>query len=207
MDEGGRLDSALLPAEGFWRQFVKEVVFLAMIAVSVVGIWVFCLVQSDGQVLLVALVYSAASVWAGRSWLTSMRTRRTVLSSGIPTLQLDDLGARVRHPYGNLDGAFLAWTDCAAVVVSRLPTAGRTPDTHRAYVELVPVSPDRVQGASREKDQRTTLLDRSATEVRTVWIEYAGVGRTAREVADWLRAHRPGLTVVDSLDRHSARTL
>jgi hypothetical protein len=206
-DQPGTFTSRLELGPGAWRQFVTEHLVLAVGVGSTVGVWVAWWGVRGTSTLALAVVWSCWCAYASRGWLLRLRRRRGVLDSGMPTLALDDLGARVRHPYGNPDGAYVAWADCAAVVVSRMPTAGRTPDAHRAYVELVPVAPDRVEGVARARDQRTELFDRTPDQVRLIWVEYVGVGREAGEVTAWLRARRPGLKVVDSLAAHSASTL
>lgn len=207
VDEPGTFRSSLVLGSGSWRQFVTEALTLAVATGAIVVGWVaWAGWRARPEVLPLAVINTAWCLYVAGSALTRWRGRRRTLASGFPTLHLDDLGARVRHPFGNLDGAFLAWSDCAAAVVSRTPTAGRTQESYRAYVEFVPVAPDRVEGEPRSSDQRRLLLDRPPHEVRLVWMELTGVGRTATEVAAWLRSHRPTLTVVDSLERHSART-
>jgi hypothetical protein len=193
---------------GAWRQFVTEALTLAAATGALaIGVLAWAGRPAQREVVLLALISTAWCLYVAQGAARRWHSRRRLLASGFPTLHLDDLGARVRHPFGNRDGAFLAWADCAAVVVSRPPTAGRTQESYRAYVEFVPVSPDRIEGVPRASDQRRVLLERPAEEVRLVWMELSGVGRTAVEVAAWLRSRRPTLTVVDSLDRHSASTL
>lgn len=207
VDDPGTFSSELVLRAGWWRQFVQEAVAVAWSAGTVVASWiVWARWERAVELLVIALLLNAWCLYAGASWVRRGLRRLRLFRSGIPTLVLDDLGARVRHPFGNLDGAYLAWTECAAVVVSRPPTAGRVPDSFRAYVELVPLAPDRVEGTPSRADQRTGILDRSPADVRMVWLELTGVGRTAAEAAEWIRARRPGLTVVDSLGGQSART-
>ncbi len=210
-DEPGAFSSVLVLGRGSWRQFVTAALTLAVavgaLGAVVVGWLLWPQREAGPEVLLLAVIYTAWCLYVASSTVRRWRGRRRILASGVPTLRLDHLGVRVRHPFGNLDGAYLAWTDCAAAVVSRPPTAGRTQEAYRAYVEFLPVAPDRIEGHPRPGDQRRVLLERSAEEVRMVWMELTGVGRSATEVAQWLRTHRPSLTVVDSLDRHSARTL
>ena len=189
VDEPGTFSSELVLRRGWWRQFPQEVVVLAWSAGTIVlGWFVWWRWDRAIELFAVALVLTGWSVYAGGSWLRRGLRRLRLFRSGIPTLVLDDLGVRVRHPFGNLDGAHLPWAECAAVVVSRPPSAGRVPDSYRAYVE------------------RTRILDRAPAEVRMVWMELTGVGRTSAEAVEWVRARRPGLTVVDSLGSHSAST-
>ena len=207
MDESGAFRSELALRRGWWRQFPQEAVVLTWsIGTIVLSWWGWWRWDRAVELLLVAVLLTAWCVYAGQSWLRRGMQRLGRFRSGIPTLVLDDLGVRVRHPFGNLDGAYLPWAECAAVVVSRPPSAGRVPDSYRAYVEFLPVSPDRVEGPPRSADQRALVLDRTPPEVRMVWLELTGVGRTAAEAAGWIRARRPGLTLVDSLG-HSASTL
>ena len=207
-DEPGSFRSELVLRPGWWRQFSQELVALAWVAVAIPCSWVvWWQWGGPAELLLIAVIITAWSLYAGGSWARRALRRRAVLSSAIPTLVLDDLGIRVRHPFGNLDGAYLTWVDCAAAVVSRAPTAGRTPESYRAYVEFVPVAPDRIEGAPRKGDQRRVLLDRPPDQVRMVWMELTGVGRSSADVAAWLRERRPDLPLVDSTGPHSARTL
>lgn len=207
MDDPGTFTSELVLRRGWWRQLVQEAVVVAWSAGAIVAGWaIWWQWDRPMELLVVAVLLSAYCLYAAASWARRGLRRLRVLRSGIATLVLDDLGARVRHPFGNLDGAYLAWAECAAVVVSRPPSAGRVPESYRAYVELVPLAPDRVEGAPSRADQRVTVLDRTPEEVRMVWLELTGVGRTAADAADWIRARRPGLTVVDSLGPQSART-
>jgi hypothetical protein len=207
MDDPGTFTSELTLRRGWWRQFPQEAVAVAWSLGTAGASWtVWWRWDRAVELLVIAALLSGWCLYAGASWVRRGLRRLRLFRSGIPTLVLDDLGARVRHPFGNLDGAYLAWAECAAVVVSRPPSAGRVPDSFRAYVELVPLAPDRVEGAPSRTDQRTAILDRSPEEVRMVWLELTGVGRTAAEAAEWIRARRPGLTVVDSLGRQSART-
>jgi hypothetical protein len=207
VDDPGTFTSELALRRGWWRQFAREAVVGAWSAGTLVASWTaWWRWDRAVELLVIAVLLSGWCLYAGASWGRRGLRRLRLFRSGIATLVLDDLGARVRHPFGNLDGAYLAWAECAAVVVSRPPSAGRVPDSYRAYVELLPLAPDRVEGAPSRTDQRTGILDRSPEEVRMVWLELTGVGRTATEAADWIRARRPGLTVVDSLDGQSAST-
>ena len=208
VDDPGSFTSELVLRRGWWRQLVQEAVVVAWSVGTVVASWtVWSRWERAVELLVIALLLSGWCLYAGASWVRRGLRRLRLFRSGIPTLVLDDLGARVRHPFGNLDGAYLAWTECAAVVVSRPPSAGRVPDSFRAYVEFVPLAPDRVEGKASRADQRTGILDRSPEEVRMVWLELTGVGRTAAEASEWIRARRPGLTIVDSLGGQSASTL
>lgn len=207
MDDPGTFASELVLRRGWWRQFPQEVVVMVWSAGTLAASWtVWWRWDREVELLVTAVLLSAWCGYAGASWPRRGLRRLRLFRSGIATLVLDDLGARVRHPFGNLDGAYLPWAECAALVVSRPPSAGRVPDSYRAYVELLPHAPDRVEGAPSRADQRVGILDRSPEDVRMVWLELTGVGRTATEAADWIRARRPGLTVVDSLGGQSART-
>jgi hypothetical protein len=207
VDDPGTFTSELVLRRSWWRQFPQEVVVMVWSAGTLAASWtVWWRWERAVELLVIAVLLSAWCGYAGASWARRGLRRLRLFRSGIPTLVLDDLGARVRHPFGNLDGAYLPWAECAAVVVSRPPSAGRVPDSYRAYVELLPLAPDRIEGAPSRADQRVWILDRSPEDVRMVWLELTGVGRTATEAADWIRARRPGLTVVDSLGAQSART-
>jgi hypothetical protein len=207
VDDPGTFTSELVLRRGWWRQFPQEVVVMVWSAGTLAASWtVWWRWERAVELLVIAVLLSAWCGYAGASWARRGLRRLRLFRSGIPTLVLDDLGARVRHPFGNLDGAYLPWAECAAVVVSRPPSAGRVPDSYRAYVELLPLAPDRIEGAPSRADQRVWILDRSPEDVRMVWLELTGVGRTAAEAADWIRARRPGLTVMDSPGGQSART-
>ena len=207
-DEPSIFYSLLELRRGSWRQFVTEILTLAVVTTSLtLGGLGWAQWRGEREVVVLGALGTAWCLYVAGSAVTSLRRGRRMFASRFPTLRLDEMGVGVRHPFGNVDGAFLAWADCAAVVVSPMPTVGRCRQSYRAYVEFVPVAPDRVEGDPRPRDQRCLLLERPADEVRTVWLELAGVGRTAAEVSAWLREQRPSLTVIDSLQRHSARTL
>ncbi len=173
MGDPGTFTSELALRRGWWRQFQQEAVVVAWSAGTIVASWtVWWRWDRAVELLVIAVLLSAWCVYAGASWVRRGLRRLRLFRSGIATLVLDDLGARVRHPFGNLDGAYLPWTE----------------------------------GAPSRTDQRVGILDRSPEDVRMVWLELTGVGRTATEAADWIRARRPGLTVVDSLGGQSART-
>lgn len=87
-------------------------------------VWAVLLVLSDPgstALLAIAAILVGWSGWGLRRIVPHARTRHRKLSMGLPTLQLDELGVRVRDVMMHLDGASLAWADCAAVVVSAAP--------------------------------------------------------------------------------------
>jgi hypothetical protein len=135
-------------------------------------------------------------VFQGRQALRRILLKHRILTSGIPTLRLSDLGVQVRNLFGHLDGAALAWVDCAAVVVSRVPKDPTAWVPATRYVRFVPVAPDRVEGTARKPDSRPGLLDLTPQESLTVWLELAGQRPGADEVVAWLRVHRAGLRLV-----------
>jgi hypothetical protein len=197
--------STMTLRRGWWTHFVPEVVALVLAPAGIVGAWAFWLQQGPSwQLVAVASVATAWSAYVTWAWGRRGLRRHRALSSDAPTLHLDGDGVWVRHPFGPSGGARLAWTDCVAAVVSPPPTRGRTAESYRAYVEFVALSPDRVEGTPHPRDQRTELLDRPAEQVLMVWMELASVGRTASDVAAWLRRWRPELRIVDSLDRASS---
>lgn len=193
---------------GWWRHFVTDVLGTVLGPASSILAWLVWGQQGrSGQLLALALVMTAWGGYVGWAWGRRAVARLRTLRSGAPTLQLDGRGVWVRHPFGPSGGALLHWTDCVAVVVSRPPTRGRTSESYRAYVEFVPAAPDRVEGRAHPRDQRAELLERPADEALMVWLELTGVGRTAADVAAWLRRWRPQLRIIDSTQAHSASTL
>lgn len=138
------------------------------------------------------------SLWQGWKWMGLLRRKIRVLGRGVVTLRLDDLGVRVRSLFGNVDGAALAWTDCAAVVVSRAPASFDAPARVTRYVQFVPVDEDRIEGRTTAGDLRPALLGIAPRQALMVWLELAGQQPGADEVVAWVRARRPGLRLVDS---------
>jgi hypothetical protein len=187
---------------GWWRHFVPELLATVLAPAGMVAAWAVWLRQErSAQLVALALVATGWSAYVTWAWARRGLVRHRRLSTGESTLHLNADGAWVRHPFGPSFGARIGWDDCAAVVVSPVPTRGRTSESYRAYVEFVPVSPDRVEGRAHPRDQRAELLDRPAEQVLTVWMELASVGTTASDVAAWLRRRRPDLRIIDSLDR------
>lgn len=180
-----------------WRCFVSDALYGGWVLLAGGFSAVLALRNRDQpSVVAVGLLVLAWCLYSGWRQARATRSKVRVLSSGIVTLRLDDLGARVRTPYGNLDGAFLAWADCAAVVVSRAPRGVGGPVPVARYIQLVPLRPDAVEGEPRSTDQRAAMLDLSPTDARTAWLELPGSRPTALDVAAWLRTRRPGLRLV-----------
>jgi hypothetical protein len=178
------------------RALARELVWLAWaLAASISSI--LGLLLLDGVPVRVGLVLGLAwCVFQGRNATRVLSRKYRILTSGIPTLKLGDLEVRVRNLFGHLDGAALAWTDCAAVVVSKAPKDPSSWVDASRYVRFVPVAPDRVEGQPRRSDSRAGLLDLSPQESLTVWLELVGQRPGADEVVAWLRAHRPALRIV-----------
>lgn len=208
-EEAGVLTSRLVLGPGSWRQLTAQLVGIVWSVGAAIGVWLgWWVLRDEGAALLVALIVTAWCAYCLWSYVGSLRRSLAMLRSRFPTLVLDDLGVRVRHPLGDLHGAYLAWVDCVAVVASRPPTKGYGSLSYAAYVEFVPVSPDRVESGEPRTDDRTQVLARSAAEVRTVWMEITGVGLRAEDVVAWIRTRRPDQRVLGSLAKaaHSAST-
>ena len=198
------LRSTLVLGRGSWRQFVREGASLLWCALATAGAWLsWWQLRHSSGILVIALIVTAWCLYVGRSWVAALRWRRRILTSGEPTLQLDARGIWMRHPFGPSGGAFLHWVDCVAVVVSAMPTAGRTPESYRGYVQFVPASPDRVEGTPHPQDQRTDLVQRPPVEVLTVWMELTGVGHSTADVAGWVRRWRPEVRLLESANRRT----
>jgi hypothetical protein len=190
---------ARLDRRQWWRVFHREILALLWAAGSAVGA-VVVLVVIDALAARIAMILGIAWCgYVGWTWGRGLRRKKRVLDSGIPTLRLSDLGIQVRNLFGNLDGAALAWVDCAAVVVSRAPGGTHPVPVHR-YVQFLPVAEDRVEGQPRSGDSRIALLGLTASQARTVWLDLLGQVDTADHVVAWLRTHRPGLRLVGAGD-------
>ena len=186
--------TARLNRRSAWHLLRQEITALVWAAATLIGSAV-CFLAVDRAAGRVAMVLSTIwCVYVARSWGRSALRKVRVAHSGVPTLVLDDLGIRVRNVLGHLDGAWLAWVDCAAVVVSRAP-AGPLPVAR--YVQFVPVHSDRVEGEPQRSDVRPAQLLLSPTESLLAWMELRGQEPGADEVSAWIRRHRPGVRLVD----------
>ncbi|HXH78165.1 hypothetical protein [Nocardioides sp.] len=164
-------------------------------------VWAVLLVLSDPgspALLVIGAILVGWSGWGLWRLVPHARTRHQMLSLGLPTLQLDEVGVRVRDVTMNLDGASLPWADCAAVVVSAAPRRTEWPVQPVRYVQFLPVAEDRVE-THREvwrSDVRAEILEVPAAEGLLTWLELPGSSPDAHDVAAWLRAHQPQLRLV-----------
>ncbi len=177
--------------------FAATVVHLAWCAVVIVPSALLLVTGPEPALALISVIVIAWGSWVIWSIVPPARKKYRVLSMGVPTLQLDDLGVRVRDVPMHLDGASLAWTDCAAVVVSKAPKGPEWPVQPARYVQFVPVSEDRVEthGAGRG-DVRMKLLGVTETAAALTWLELPGVRPDADEVVAWIKARRPQTKLV-----------
>jgi hypothetical protein len=176
-----------------------DVVLLAWCAVVIVPAALLLLSRPGPGLLATAVILIAWCCWVISSTVPEARKKVRVLSMGFPTLQLDDLGVRVRDVPMDIDGASLAWTDCAAVVVSATPRGPEWPVQPARYVQFVPVSEDRVgtqRGSGKRRDVRTAMLGLSRAAARLAWLELPGSDPDTDDVIAWLRTHRPDLRLV-----------
>jgi len=180
------------------RALTAELLMVIWALATLVAGVVLVVVGLDSTVSLVAggVLMLGYGLWAGRGWVRRLRAKYRVLTSGFPTLRLTDLGIQVRNVFGHLDGAALAWTDCAAVVVSRAPAGSTAPAPVTRYVHFVPVDEARVSGRPLAADLRPRLLGLTETQSLTVWLEIAGQRPGADDVVAWVRDRRPGLRLV-----------
>lgn len=193
------LELALELRPSMIRLFARDLLFVLWCAAAVVFSVVVAVQFADRlDVVAVCALGLGWSLWQGWRWVRLLRRKIRVLGSGVVTLRLDDLGVRVRSLFGNLDGADLAWTDCAAVVVSRAPASVDAPARVTRYVQFVAVDEDRIEGHTRASDLRPALLGIAPRQALMVWLELAGQLPGADEVVAWVRARRPGLRLVDS---------
>ena len=183
------------------RALRQELLWLGWALASVVAAVVVIVVFDNTPARLGMVLGIAWCVYQGRNAVRVLRTKHQILTSGIPTLRLSDLGVQVRNLFGHLDGAALAWSDCAAVVVSRVPSDPTSWVPATRYVRFVPLAPDRVAGTPRKSDSRPALLDLTPQESLTAWLELTDQRPGADEVVAWLRLHRPALRLVGVGDR------
>lgn len=153
----------------------------------------------SARVLAACALIVAWCGWTGWRTFRSARRLHRVLSAGVPALRLDALGLHVRDVPRHLDGAALAWSDCAAVVISVSPKGREWAVRPHRYVQFLPVSDDRVIAPGRRissRDARVELLGLSAAAASVTWLELPGVRPDADDVVAWLRLHRPSTKVV-----------
>ena len=175
------------------RLLSREIVMLGWAAVSLVGAIVIIVVYDDTLArvgLAAVVVYTAWALW---SWGRALRRKVRVLRTGAPSLHLDDLGVRVRYPLTLADPSYLAWTDCAAAVLSQVPV--RSPGFRRS-VQFVAIHDDRIEGPELRNDPRSSVLSIEPEAARMVWLEIDGQLPGGDDVMGWLRDHRPGLRLV-----------
>ena len=120
------------------------------------------------------------------------------LSSHPVVLRLDRAGVAVRNSLtaGDDGWARLAWSDCAAVVVSPVrPLEGQRDAT---YVQFVAHDERAIEG-SEDWDAvggRALLCGLSRSAARLVWMELPGGRSAIPAILDRARAEVPGLRVV-----------
>ena len=177
--------------------FTSPLIHLLWSALVIVPALLLLVTGPAREVAVICVIAIVWCVWASWRILPHVRSMHRALSMGVPTLQLDELGVRVRDVPMHLDGATLAWADCAAVVVSKAPKGPEWPVQPVRYVQFVAVSEDRV-GATRTRraDVRVKLLGLSATEASLTWLELPGVLPDADDVLAWVSAHQPTKRVV-----------
>ena len=200
VDAPGTLAVRVTMNPRLWRAAFGTTALLLAWSVLVIG-WAVVLVVSAPDSVPMLAVAALLVGWSGWGlWRTvpHARRRHRVLSMGVPTLQLDDLGVRVRDVPLQLDPAALGWADCAAVVVSAAPKRTEWPVQPVRYVQFVPMSPDRIQTSAgrRTGDVRAAVLGVSDTQALVTWLELPGSEPGAQAVVEWLRTHQPGLKVV-----------
>jgi hypothetical protein len=175
------------------RLLARELVLLGWCAVSMVGA-VVVLVVYDAPAARLAMVLGVLwSGYAALTWGRALRRKLRILRVGAPSLHLDELGVRVRYPFSLHDASGLAWTDCAAVVLSDVPVRAAG---IRRYVQFVAVADDRIEGRPHPRDPRPDQLGLTPAAARLAWLELAGQQPDADDVVAWLRTHRPGLRLV-----------
>lgn len=184
-----------------WRTaFDQSTLYLVWCAAAMFVVAGLALSQPDSVRILAACALIV--VWCGwTGWRTFRSAHRLhrILSAGVPALRLDGLGLHVRDVPRHLDGAALAWSDCAAVVISAPPKGREWTVRPSRYVQFLPVSDDRVITPGRligSGDARVELLGLSAAAASVTWLELPGVRPDADDVVAWLRLHRPSTRVV-----------
>jgi hypothetical protein len=184
------------------RLLSQELTMLAWATVSTVGSIVVLVVYGHTGARVAMALILLYSVWAAWTWGRTLRRKLHVLRTGAPSLQLDELGVRVRYPLTLADPSYLSWVDCAAAVLSKVPS--RAPGFRR-YVQFIPVADDRVEGPRVRRDPRPVQLDLGPAAARMAWLELDGQEPDADDVVAWLRTHRPGLRLVGAGD-HAAQS-
>jgi hypothetical protein len=177
--------------------FASTAVYVLWCAVVIVPALLLLFARPEPAVAFISVILIAWCSWVIWSIVPSARKKYRVLSMGIATLQLDDLGVQVRDVPMQLDAAALAWTDCAAVVVSKAPKGPEWPVQPGRYVQFVALSEDRVESKSIGRgDVRTKLLGLTPTAASLTWLELPGLRPDADDVIAWITAHQPSKRVV-----------
>lgn len=179
--------------------FASTALHLLWCAVVIVPACLVLLTRPEPAFALISVIVIVWCSWVIWSIVPSARKKYRVLSMGMVTLQLDDLGVRVRDVPLDIDGTGLAWTDCAAVVVSKAPKGPEWPVQPDRYVQFVPLSDDRAAIAPRRhptRDVRVKLLGLSEIAAALTWLELPGSDPTADDVIAWITAHQPDKRIV-----------
>lgn len=179
--------------------FASTALHLLWCAAVVVPAFLVLLTRPEPALALMSVIAITWCGWVVWRIVPPARKRYRVLSAGIATLQLDDLGVRVRDVPLDIDGTALAWADCAAVVVSRVPKGPEWPVQPVRYVQFVPVSDDRASFVARRRratDVRMRLLGLTETAASLTWLELPGSRPDADDVLAWIAARRPRTRIV-----------
>lgn len=177
--------------------FASTAIQLLWCAVVIVPAVLVLFTRPEPAFAVISVIVIVWCGWVIWSIVPSARKKYRALSMGMVTLQLDDLGVRVRDVPMHLDGAALAWTDCAAAVVSKAPKGPEWPVQPVRYVQFVPLSEDRVETkALKRGDARTKLLGLSEIAAALTWLELPGSDPTADDVIAWITAHQPTKRIV-----------
>lgn len=199
MDAPGTLVVRVTPNPALVRAaFAREAAYALWALASIGGSAAFVLSRpGHAAVLAIAAIVVLWSTYVLVRTVQPARVKWRVLSMGVPTLVLDDLGITVRDVPLNPEPAQLSWTDCAAVVVSPARRDHALPIQPRRYVQFVPVSDDRVAGRVPTRDPRRDVVPGvSERGALLVWLELPGLRPDADEVAAWIRRRQPGLRQV-----------
>jgi hypothetical protein len=179
--------------------FASTAIHLLWCAVVIVPAVLVLFTRPEPTFAVISVIVIAWCGWVIWSIVPSARKKYRALSIGVVTLQLDDLGVRVRDVPLDIDGTGLAWADCAAVVVSKAPKGPEWPVQPVRYVQFVPVSEDRAAIALRRhrtRDVRVKLLGLTEIAAALTWLELPGSDPTADDVIAWITAHQPDKRIV-----------
>jgi hypothetical protein len=113
----------------------------------------------------------------------------------VPGLSITDVGISVRQGSDVTAHANLAWSDCVAIVFSRLPTPEGSTFTSLQFVAL---REDLIRRGTRDRRSRAAarVLGLTETAASMVWVAPPQLVELPPLILDHIRAHHPQVRIV-----------